>query len=232
MDPWEKQAGESAVWFQRFDRFRLMKPIRKVSLVFQQEEKARIAKTEQNRAKQSKIREKPPGVWYEIAKDWRWEERAAAWDKHIDRQLDQEIAAERKRVLRTELALQHKRIELLNRKALQLAEITDDESGIWIPDVKSVGFGPDAKRVDLVQFNDAAFRELREYLTDIADEMGERVKLTKQEVTGRDGAPLPMSTANVTFWIPDNGRDGYAGRRVQADEEGEGEDARQEGAGG
>ncbi len=54
----------------------------------------------------------------------------------------------------------------------------------------------------------------------------------RSELTGKDGAPLPASGANVTFWIPDNGRDGYAGRRVQADEEGEGEDARQEGAGG
>lgn len=173
---WDRQEGESPLWFRRFERFRLMEPVRKIAAVFQEEQ------PEENRGKQ---RNDPPGVWYEIAKEWRWEERAAAWDAFLDDQLEKQIAQERKKILRSNYALMHKRIELLDRKTQQLAEITDTPDGIWVPDVKSVGTGPNAIQVDLVQFNDAAFRELREYLTDIADEMGERVKTTKQEVSGK-----------------------------------------------
>lgn len=175
---WLQQDGESALWFRRFDRYRLMWPVRKIATVFQEEQ------SEKNREKPRTI---PTGDWYEIAKQWRWEERAAAWDAYMDAEIDKTIAAERKKVLRTGLALQHKRIELLAKKVQQLIDITNEESGIWIPDVKSVGMGKDAERVDLVQFNDAAFRELREYLTDIADEMGERVK--KKEVAYKELPP-------------------------------------------
>lgn len=172
---WDKQEDEPPIWFRRFERYRLMEPVRSIVAVFQQEE------TKKNR---EKPRKKPTGDWYEIAKKWKWEERVAAWDAYVDEEVEKRIVAERKKVLRSHYALMHKRVELLDRKVQQLAEITDDEGKVWLPDVKSVGSGPSARRVDLVQFNDAAFRELREYLDDIAAEMGERVKTTKQEVSG------------------------------------------------
>lgn len=171
---WERQNGEPLLWYRRFERFRLMEPVRSIASVFQTEE------TEKNR---EKPRTKATGDWYEQAKLWRWEDRAATWDNYQDEQIEKQILAEQKKILRARYALKHKRIELLDRKAHQLAELTDDEGSIWIPDVKSVGNGPTAQRVDLVQFNDAAFRELREYLTDIADEMGERVKKQETAIT-------------------------------------------------
>jgi hypothetical protein len=171
---WERQEGETLLWYRRFERFRLMEPVRKIALVFQEEQQ-----TEENRGKQ---RNEPPGVWYEIAKQWRWEDRAAAWDAYRDEQIETQIVAERKKVLKSRFALMHKRVELLDRKIQQLVEITDSESGVWLPDVKSVGTGPGAERVDLVQFNSDAFKELREYLDDIAAELGERVKKTDATV--------------------------------------------------
>lgn len=166
---WDQIPGEPDRWYKRFTRFRLMEPVRTIATVWQEESKSN-----------EKRRSNAPGTWYEIARLWKWEERVATWDAFLDTEIEKEIASERKKILRTGLALQHKRVELLVKKAQQLIDITDTQSGIWVPDVKSIGTGKDAERVDLVQFNDAAFRELREYLTDIADEMGERTK--KSEV--------------------------------------------------
>lgn len=167
---WERQEGETLLWYRRFECYRLMEPVRSVAAVFQNEYSKKLDNTRK--------KPDPDGTWYEIAKQWRWEERAATWDAYQDEQIEKQIVLERKKVLKSRFALMHKRVELLDRKIQQLVEITDDEKGIWIPDVKSVGTGPDAERVDLVQFNSDAFKELREYLDDIASELGERVKKT------------------------------------------------------
>jgi hypothetical protein len=180
---WDKQSGESDLWYRRFAKFRLMEPVRKIAFVFQEEQ------AEGSRGKQ---RTEPPGAWYEIAKQWRWEERAAAWDAFQDDQIEKQIITERKKILRSRYALIHKRVELLDRKIQQLVEITDRDDGIWLLDVKSVGTGPTAERVDLVQFNADAFRELREYLGDIAAELGERVKKTDATVTVMPKAYLDL----------------------------------------
>lgn len=189
--PWSQLPDETALWYRRFERFRLMEPVRSIPLVYREEKQSQ---SEKKRGKtKSAPQTEPDGTWYEMAKLWQWEARAAAWDAKLDADLEQEIAAERKKILRSELALQHKRVELLNRKAKQLADITDTQDQIWLLDVKSIGTGPEAERVDLLQFNDAAFKELREYLTDIADEMGERIKKHEAAIT-----QLPPLTYGVS----------------------------------
>ena len=112
-----------------------------------------------------------------------WQDRVRLYDAEQAKVQDVIIAEERARILKSRYALMHKRVELLDRKIQQLVDITDAEKGIWIPDVKSVGTGPDAERVDLVQFNSDAFKELREFLDDIAAELGERVKKADTTVT-------------------------------------------------
>ena len=114
---------------------------------------------------------------------YHWQERVKQYDADQAKIIDATIAEERAKILKSRYALMHKRVELLDRKIQQLVEITDDEKGIWLPDVKSVGTGPDAQRVDLVQFNSDAFKELREYLDDIASELGERIKKADTTVT-------------------------------------------------
>ena len=84
-------------------------------------------------------------------------------------------------MLRSRYALAHKRIEELDRLAQKLIDYAKEEKNIWLLDVKAIGTGPDAERVDLVQFNDALFREIRAHFADIAAELGERVK--KKDVT-------------------------------------------------
>jgi len=194
---WEQQPEEPLRWYRRFDRYRLMQPIHSIPRVYQEELEARpeTARTREN------PREKlPGGDWYEMADRWDWKARAAAWDAHVDAELEEAIKAERKKVLRSELALQHERIRLLNSKAQQLDQITGDDSKIWIANVRVVGSGKEAQVINLVEFNDAAFRELREYIKAIAEEMGERVKLTKQELSG---SLETTNTHRAVFILPE-----------------------------
>lgn len=114
---------------------------------------------------------------------YHWQERVKHYEEEQYKAEEEAIAEERKKVLRSEYALMHKRVHLLNRKIKQLTEITDSDAGIWLDDVKSVGTGKDAERVDLKVFNADAFKELREFLDDIAAEMGERVKKTETAIT-------------------------------------------------
>jgi hypothetical protein len=179
-EPWVQQPGESLVWYKRFTRFRLMEPVRSIAAVFQEVKKGES---------QSNI---PPGSWYEAAKQWRWEERAAAWDASLDKQIEQQIATERKKVLRSRYALMHKRIEKLDEIAQRLIGYLDDENNVWLPDVKAIGTGPNARQVDLIRFNAPLFSEIRGYLADIAAEKGERVK--KSEVSLKEIPKLYLDT--------------------------------------
>lgn len=178
--PWERLPGESLLWFRRFEQFRLMEPVRKIALVFQQEQRAQ----DQGEGKEGLERTEAPGKWYTQAKKWRWDERAAAFDLHQAKELEELIAAEKAKVISEGYALMHKRIETLNMLAVRLVAMTGDENHVWLPDVKSVGTGPNATRVDLVQFNAALFHEIREYFADIAEELGDRVK--KKEIAFKD----------------------------------------------
>ncbi len=64
-----------------------------------------------------------------------------------------------------------------------------DEGKRWVEDVKGIGIEP----YYIKQFNDAVIREYRASLDDIAKEKGERVKMTKSELTGKDGGPIQMA---------------------------------------
>lgn len=171
---WDRMEQEPSIWYRRFERFRLMEPSRSIAAVFQQED------AEKNR---EKPRTKPTGDWYEVAKQWRWEERAEAWDAYQASIEEKQIAQEKAKVLRRNYALMHKRVAILDEKVRQLLAMTEDEGKVWVPDVKSVGTGPTAERVDLVQFNADLYREIREYLTDLAEETGGRVKKTETAIT-------------------------------------------------
>lgn len=154
---WEKQEGESLLWHRRFERFKSM-PVRSIAAVFREE----MGDNE---------RKEPPGRWYEESKQWRWEERAAAWDAFQDEQVEKQIIAERKKVLRSRYALMHKRVEALDAKAAQLYALSESEGNLW----NTTDRGG-------MTFNGELFRELRGAYADIAAELGERVKRTETTV--------------------------------------------------
>lgn len=172
--PWEQRPEESAKWFARFERYRLMEPPRSITIVFQQEE---VTKNREN------PRKKLGGDWYEAAHQFEWEKRAAAWDAEQTAERERQIKAEKERILTTRFALMHKRVEALNALASKLIILTGDEDKVWLKEIKTIGTGKEAKRIETVEFNEGLFREIRGLLADIAAEMGERSKRDKLDIT-------------------------------------------------
>ena len=73
-------------------------------------------------------------------------------------------------------AIFQKRIHDLNRLGeLLLGEVLDDDKR-WLADVKQIGSGEYAERVDIVRFNSTLIEQFRKTLDDIAAETGGRIK--------------------------------------------------------
>lgn len=187
---WNQQPGESALWFGRFERYRLMWP-HSIVEVYRDEWRTERRKARQGEDKggkegvdstlESETPKEAPGKWYEMASRFRWEERASAWDAEQMASIEQRITAERAQIALLPYAQMHRRVAALNEQAEQLLAMAKDPDKVWLPDVKAIGNGPLAERVDLVQFNAALFHEIRATFDDIAKELGERVK--KSETT-------------------------------------------------
>lgn len=130
-----------------------------------------------------------------------WMERAAEYDSY----LEEEKNLKRQQVMSRGLALEYERVEELERLARFLrGEIyhkgeTGRNDNVWLQDVKQIGTGEFAERVDIERFNAPIIDQFRGALDDLAKETGGRIK--KQEITGRDGEPLLKGYLNVS---PDN----------------------------
>lgn len=175
---------EPPIWYARYTRFRLMWPTRKIALIFQQEESEKTDHAdpkEKNREKQRKVRGAPTGNWYEMAAQWRWLPRAAAWDEHQAREIEKEIAEAKAKIFMNSYARVDRRVQDLTTLAEILYAEAIDADKRWLLDVKAIGTGPNAERVDLTVFSSDLVREFRATLDDIAKELGERVK--KSETT-------------------------------------------------
>lgn len=112
-----------------------------------------------------------------------WQERVRLYDEEQSKQQDVIIAEEKAKVLRKGFALMHKRVAELDRLAQKLIAYAEDEEKVWLPDVKAIGNGPNAERVDLVNFNAPLFLAIDKYFKSIAEEVGDRVKKTETAIT-------------------------------------------------
>jgi hypothetical protein len=107
----------------------------------------------------------------------------------------------RLRELAEGLAQDFERVRKLKRLAefLETQLYEQGENGeyhnVWVPDVKSIGGGEFAERVDIERFNSSIISEYRAVLDDIAKEVGGRIK--KQEVSGKDGGAITFSVIYV-----------------------------------
>jgi hypothetical protein len=95
--PWLRQEGESALWFNRFQRYLDLGPKRSLLAAVQQEKsqiKAVKSTDKKPTQKQKKgvaahLSEVPatkiqvPGSWKQASKHWQWVARAKAWDAHV-----------------------------------------------------------------------------------------------------------------------------------------------------
>lgn len=110
------------------------------------------------------------------SKTFDWMNRAIEYDTEIDLQK----SARRKEIMESGLALDFERTSELKRLGHflieQLYEQGEDGSyhNLWVPDVKQIGSGEYAERVDIEKFNAAIISELRGVLDDIAKETGGR----------------------------------------------------------
>lgn len=113
-----------------------------------------------------------------------------SWQDRIDRAkeiADDEIAelerqVRRDTVLTSGFALRYERVAALQALADLLQEELLEEDKRWLPDVKQIGGGEYAERVDIVRFNNAIIEQFRKTLEDIAAEMGDRVQRQEHEV--------------------------------------------------
>jgi len=161
---------------------------------------------------------KPPSMSAKTLGTWSsrfsWPDRAA----ELDANWDEISTEERRREMTFGLALDYERVRKLKRLArfleAQIYELSvpNDEDlqvyhNVWLPDVKQVGSGDDAERVDIERFNSALFTQYRETLNDLAKEEGGRVQKTKSEHTGPDGDAIRFLVEHINARGHDGGSD-------------------------
>lgn len=140
----------------------------------------------------------PPTTVYQTLKNWSkkfdWPKRASDYDATWEQRKN----AERERVFNEGLALDYERVRKLRELAIflegQLYERGTDGNyhNIWIPDVKQIGQGEFAERVDIERFNASIIDQYRATLDDIAKETNGRIKRT--EITGANGGKIEVET--------------------------------------
>jgi hypothetical protein len=112
------------------------------------------------------------------------------WQLRLQQIADQAAAeaqgrelAYRRGILEDGYGLAHERVASLKRLAAQLEDELLNGGRLWVRDVKQLGAGPGASRVDIERFNSAEVAEFRALLDDIAKEKGERAKKMDVRVT-------------------------------------------------
>lgn len=135
-----------------------------------------------------------------------WQERAAIYDTELERAKNEK----RQQVLDQGLALDYERVTKLKRLARFLenqlydewAKNTDGETidsiayrgfenyKLWLSDVKQIGSGEDAQRIDIVRFNSSLISEYRAVLADLASETGGRKQKIEHTIKNLDYSKL------------------------------------------
>lgn len=139
--------------------------------------------------------EKPSSRRLATLKGWSskfgWVERATQYDAEYEARKEER----RQQVMNDRLALDFERVLVLqDLAAFLLSQIYEQVDGsypnLWLPDVKQIGSGENAERVDIERFNAAIISELRGTLDDLAKETGGRLRRT--DVTS-GGKPISLS---------------------------------------
>lgn len=156
------------------------------------------------------------GTVRQWASKYNWAERATEYDETWEQRKN----AEREQIFNHELAQDFGRV----RKLLKLAQMLEAQiyevgtskvqvdldtfeevkilHNVWLPDVKQIGSGDSAERVDIERFNSALISEYRATLDDLAKEVGGRKQRT--ELANADGKPFKVE---YVYPKDDNGND-------------------------
>lgn len=178
-DAWERMEDEPNLWYDRFVSYLQMGPSRSL-LGAENLEKAR------NGLKKSEV--SASGAWRDSAKQWKWKERAEAWDDY-----------RRKQVFTQGNAYDVARVERLNHYSERLEAELDKMLDALAK-----------KKIKKAWFNQFLYGRYLETLEALASETGGRVKTTKQEHSGPGGgAILPQ----IVVYLPENGRNMEEGEK-------------------
>lgn len=191
--PWDQMEGESDLWYGRFRSYLLMGFKRSVNAVYDRE----------NKEKQGKTSTKIGPEWYDAAKIWKWVERARLHDKHQRDEEDKIIAQERDKVLRTDFALDYKRIEVLNKFVKKMEQWADDDDKIWLIKTQSISGENFSKHTEETVFNAPMLTMMDKYLDSIAKEKGERVKKQEVDVTNTNDRDVQMLHEDISEALKD-----------------------------
>ncbi len=182
-EQWDKQPEESPKAYRAFLIYRNLGPKRSIDAAY------RLSLKEH----QESIK-RAPRRWGEWSTQYQWVVRAQAWDQwrqqeheRIEREYEKE---EIERIMALRYAKTHYRVEDLNTVAENLLKEIKETDKVWLPDVKQIGGGEGAERVDLIRFNAALFQQYRDALADIAAELGGRVKKVDAVVKQMSDAEL------------------------------------------
>ena len=104
-------------------------------------------------------------VW---SSDYEWKQRSSQYDAELEAIRNEK----RRKEFEAGLALDYERVNNLKRLANRLED--ELKQYLWLDDVKSIGSGENATRVDLIRFNSALVEQYRATLDDIAKETGGR----------------------------------------------------------
>lgn len=174
---WERRDGEPNNWFARFLSFKQLGPSRTLMAVIHSEE-AKKGKTKQSKS--------PPGAWSQACEQWEWRQRAEAWDTYEQKRIEAQRQAYVDAIMSEGYALVYERIKALGDMAKTIDwSMRDPESKEY-----------NAKWIDADKIN-----QWRGVLDDIAKELGQRVKVSKQEITGRDGGAIEVKTTPVDYSV-------------------------------
>lgn len=133
---------------------------------------------------------------YNTLRQWssryNWDERASEYDALLEQQKNER----RQQVMESGFALDFERTDELKKLAHfligQIYEQGEDgvHHNVWLPDVKQIGSGKNAERVDIERFNAAILTELRGILDDLAKETGGRIRNIKASLLNLDVTEL------------------------------------------
>ena len=104
-------------------------------------------------------------VW---SADFEWQQRASLYDGELEAQRNEK----KRKEFEAGLALDYERVHKLKGLANLLEQ--DLSVRLWLDDVKSIGSGEFAERIDLIRFNGALVEQYRGVLDDLAKEVGGR----------------------------------------------------------
>jgi len=130
-----------------------------------------------------------------------WQARLSEIADREAREAEEREAAYRREIMDSGYALIHERIQSMKRLAdVLFAELTEEgeNNRRWLPDVKQIGSGEHAERVDILRFNHQEVEQFRGLLDDIAKELGAR----KDVHLHQGDAERPITIRTITAVLP------------------------------